>query len=186
MEIGIPMIAKQYMILAKRLRDVCQQQPLWHDSPLKYLVRKAGYLPIVAWILHTVLPPPVLSDVNRAWIITTITSFIQPRVGHVFFVTARTIHVNQIPKFGARLPVLVKAKLPSASVQCFIVAAPWRVCASKVSAACDVDPEISRKIWHICRLHHRCRTLFPAESARERDGSLLHQLWSDEQHPSPS
>ena len=56
---------------------------------------------------------------------------------------------------------------------------------SGVSASLDRCPFFSKSTWHALRLHHRCRLLFPPESACERLGSYLHQLWDSSQNLSP-
>ncbi len=43
----------------------------------------------------------------------------------------------------------------------------------------------ARSVWHAVRVHHRCRLLFPPESACERLGSELHRQWDDRQHLAP-
>ena len=37
-------------------------------------------------------------------------------------------------------------------------------------------------LWHVVRLHHRCRMLSPPESPCERMGSYMSMLWHPEQH----
>jgi hypothetical protein len=57
---------------------------------------------------------------------------------------------------------------------------------SRVCRSLDMDSRFCAQSWHVVRLHHRSRCFTAPESCRERDGSLLHQLWDAEQHPPPA
>ena len=60
----------------------------------------------------------------------------------------------------------------------YLVKKETKVNASAVSASIDACPFFSQCTWHAVRVHHRSRLLFAPESACERLGSYMHQLWS--------
>ena len=73
-----------------------------------------------------------------------------------------------------------------------IIALDTVVDPSLVAAAIDTDPLLNAPggagtihCHHACDLHHFTRFLHPAESACERWGSLLHQLFDSEQTMPP-
>ena len=59
------------------------------------------------------------------------------------------------------------------------------VSVSKVAAALDMFPWFSLGegfcAWHAARVHHRCRLLFPPDSACERMGSFMRLAWDQRQ-----
>ena len=63
--------------------------------------------------------------------------------------------------------------------------------ASAISAAIDTDPYFSRMdtygqhCYHACDANHFCRFIHPPEAVCERWGSILHQLYDDEQNLPP-
>ena len=92
-----------------------------------------------------------------------------------------------------RYAVIVQPPLQGKLVQ--IVSTRREVDVALVARAIDMDPSISRPsdtkvagavhCYHACEVHHFSRLLHPSEAACERWGSLLHQLFDDEQNLQP-
>ncbi len=73
-----------------------------------------------------------------------------------------------------------------------VVETQLEVDVAAVSAALDMCPWFSvgrgggrRVCWHATRVHHRCRLMFPPESACERLGSRMSALWNPRQGLGP-
>jgi len=85
--------------------------------------------------------------------------------------------------------ILVHAPAPGRLVQ--IVALQRRVDAGLVARDIDLDPLLNAPdaagfhCYVACDLHHMSRFLHPSEAACERWGSLMHQLFDDEQNMPP-
>ena len=182
----------QYTLLLQRVRrraeqDFASGRPSLFQA-CAYWVRPASVRPALAAVSTRPL-------VNLRGPLVIISDFLGVRQG--FFqrpFLVKIASLRGVREAGRRCPMpeLTKGALVSLASPPFvgrwvrIAAAKWEVRGSEVAALLCTDAllcaeENGQHCWHAARLAHRARLLRGPESACERWGSFLHNLWSPTQ-----
>lgn len=152
-------IIQQYQILAAKLRKAAPGRADWHTMPKKIGVRPCHLMPLVSWVVQWKAPGP--SAAMRATVIDRISEFLA-HPPHAFQVSRSQVLSGHMPSFFQSLPAPIKVHMPGHSIKpvikrCMMVAGPWVLDPSQVSAAICAQPQWSKDCWHVCRLFLRSR-----------------------------
>ncbi len=197
----------QYMLLLSRVRAIAARATggkppsyarRWLEAK-NYTVVGLWARGSVRWVLrHCLGGSPVLVQIGAL-----VTDFLDgPADAAPFAVSPQGLHAAGAPRGRAKQQrfsgsvgtVAVLTSAPFAQKFVMVQAMEAQVQVDEVSASLDAEPFFvhgpgpARRgalVWHALRLHHRCRMLFPGESACERLGSQMHRFFDARQNPAP-